>query len=265
MKRVLVLAVVALAALAGLPAGAAAAATTPFAASIVCDAATGTVTASAGGSGFAANYPVRARFTVSDGWYLTTTGAISTVPQRGQTVTVPATVDAAGVLAPVTGYTRAWNPAQYAFYRETVQVEIVHRDTGAFVATRTARCHRDVRTTLTVTCDPLARTVSATLSGVDATLGVDRYGANAPSTATIQRSVTWFRTGEPVGWSTTYTETKRITRDPGGATWTLPLFAQDVTAYSSYKVDLVIDVLGAQYGAPVGRATGGCTYRPAAA
>jgi hypothetical protein len=180
-------------------------------------------------------------------------------------VTVPATVDSAGVLAPVTGYSRAWNAEQYAFYRETVQVDIVHRDTGAMILSRTARCHRDVRTTLTVACDPLARTVSATLSGVDATLGVDRYGANAPSSVSIQRSVTYFRTGDPFGWSTTFTESRRITRDPGGATWTLPLFTQDVAAYSSYKVDLVIDVLGAQYGSPVGRATGGCTYRPAAA
>ncbi len=84
---------------------------------------------------------------------------------------------AGGVTA--NGYTNTFTPATSLYYREAVVVTFKSL-TGQVYATRQATCERDLRTTVAVTCDPVAGTVTATVLGRDGQAGgSEGYGRAA--------------------------------------------------------------------------------------
>jgi hypothetical protein len=138
---------------------------TPLKASIVCDSTTNTISTSvSGGAGyFTPNMPVNVRFLVYSGTYVTETaeGIVSAV---GSSITVPTTTAADGSVS-IAGYTRSWQASDYVFYTETVKVSVLNTS-GAELGSSQATCTRDLRTTVTLDCDPEAHTITARSAGV---------------------------------------------------------------------------------------------------
>jgi hypothetical protein len=201
MSRVRALVSITLLAVAGLlvPATAASAAA-PLQASITCDPVTGAITTSASGNLFA---PGRPRPVVVQfqrrGVNLTPTG-LTSVPALAPPFKVTEMSWITGDVA-ATGYTATFDPATSLYYRENLTVTFM--DIGGFVyTTREASCQRDVRTTVTLTCDPAAHTVTATVAGHDGNAGasngagrVNRVGYRTITTSQATANEPRFRGG----------------------------------------------------------------------
>ncbi|MFB6721087.1 hypothetical protein ACFCV3_13040 [Kribbella sp. NPDC056345] len=141
----------------------ASAATNAFRAWITCDPATNTIrTGVTGVGGVAANWPVKVDFKVESGYSATAT-ASARIPAFGTTTTVAGKSDANGNLT-LAGYQRSFPISSNLFYTEKV-VATVKNLNGDFLAERSASCAYDTRTTVTLTCDQDANTVTAAVAG----------------------------------------------------------------------------------------------------
>jgi hypothetical protein len=138
------------------PTSAAHAAVGPLLPTLTCDPTANTVRAVAAGDSLAANRPYKAVFRVTGGSYVTAS-TTATITGIGSEIAVPFTTDATGRYQ-VVGYERPWPAEQYLFYAEQVRVTILDATTGYPMAWRNASCTRDVRTTYTFECDPVAHT-----------------------------------------------------------------------------------------------------------
>ena len=92
--------------------------------------------------------------------------ALTPIPPLATPFRVTVTTKANGSVS-ANGYTGSFNPATSLYYRETVTVTL-RSPAGALYGYQTATCKRDVRTTVTLTCDQVAGTVTATVLGRDA-------------------------------------------------------------------------------------------------
>ena len=153
-------------------AGPAHAAYQPFAPTIRCDEVAGTISTAATGGAFVPGTPLSVEFLVQAGSSVPAGGtAGAPLPVRGTSTTV-STVARADNSISVTGYTRAWQPAAYAFYTETVRVT-VRNSAGQTLNWADATCTRDTRSTVTLSCDAATRTVTLRATGA-------RYAAGVP-------------------------------------------------------------------------------------
>lgn len=139
------------------------AAMSSFHAWISCDPVTQTIaTGVAGQYGVQPNLAVRVEFKVETGYYATATTSAS-IPAKGSVTTVAGQSTATGDLT-VSGYTRSAPISDYLFYTEKV-IATVKNTSGGIVATRTATCDYDVRSSVTLTCDRDAQTITARVTG----------------------------------------------------------------------------------------------------
>ena len=167
-----------------LPATAASAATR-LTATISCDPDTGVITTSVSGGLLAPSSPtpITATFQRTSGARVTAT-TVSSLPV-GQPFAVRTTSNYAGEIT-AAGYTSAFSPTDL-YYREKVVVKFTNTTTGSYYTSREATCHVDRRTTVTLTCDPDAATVTATVNGINGQ-GAGRPASVGYRIARIQQS-----------------------------------------------------------------------------
>jgi hypothetical protein len=261
MSRLRVLAALAVLVVAGLlvPASPAAAAA-QLSAFITCDGETGAITTWASGNLLVPGTPkpVTVEFQRSSGTRVTATTSNVLAPTVPTTVTVQST--STGDVSAI-GYTGSFDPVTSLYYREKVLVTFKNAATGAVYTTRDASCDYDQRTTVNVDCDPVAGTVTATVTGINGQAGSSSGNGRPTSVSyhpvrTIQNSATdpRFR-GEVLGpWEFSH----RVTRAADG-TWADTAFVDTVTSNPYYyAVGLTVGVFDA-YGTQIGGGSGRCT------
>jgi len=156
-----------------------AAAPQPFRAVVTCDATTNTFTVgTVGGSPFLPNQPIKVEFQTLRGSYVTAAGTEDGI-YSGSTTTIPATAGPDGNLT-MTGIRRAWPAANYVFYTEVVKVTARNAQNQVLNSSE-GSCFYDLRTTVTITCDPVARTITASAAGA-------RYLGQRPLTIEYKRT-----------------------------------------------------------------------------
>ena len=189
MSRMRTLAIVPLLAATALlvPASAASAATR-LVTSIVCDAETGVITTSISGNVFLPGPPqqVTVEFQRRNAANVTLAGRAA-VPPLATPFKVTVTSTAAGDIS-ATGYTGSFDPATSRYYQETVVVTA--RNAAGYGATRETTCRRDVRTTVTLTCDEAAGTVDAAVLGRDGQTGGTYDASGSPARVRYRTSTT---------------------------------------------------------------------------
>ena len=238
-------------------------AATPLKAAITCDPATGTITTSASGNLLApgAATPVVVEFQRSTGTRVTATTSTVLAPLPQPFTTRVTSTSSGDVTA--TGYTGSFDPATSLFYREKIGVTFKNAATGAVYNTREASCDYDQRTTLTLTCDPAARTVTAAVTGVNGqagtTLGAGRAARIGYRFAQIRQNVK----GDPIfrselfgpGWEFE----RRLTQAADGS-WTDPGYVHGpITGNPFYYAEEVTVGVLDSFGTVVGWRTAKCT------
>ena len=269
MSRLRVLAgLVVLAAGALLAPASAAVAATSLTANISCDAETGAITTGVSGTLLAPGEPtpVLVEFQRKSGVRVTATTAL-TISPLGPPFRVTTTTTSSGDIA-ATGYTGSFSPSSSLYYRQTVLATFKNPDTGSTYTTREATCDYDQRTTVTLTCDPAASTVTATVTGIKGQAG-SAGGAGRP-TRIGYRSVQIIQStadspvfrGETLGsgWDLQH----RLTQSADG-TWADTGFVHPITSNPYYYAEEVtVGVLDAN-GTIVGSGSATCTLFHAAA
>jgi hypothetical protein len=238
----------------------AAVAATPLTATVTCDGATGTITTSTSGNLLvpgAGPRPVTVEFQRLRGLRITATTS-TPLAAMGQpfTVTTPAT-DSGDVSA--TGYTGTFDPVTSLYYQEAIRVTYRNASTGAYYTYRDATCHYDQRTTVTLTCDPVAGTVTATVTGVNGQAGTDTSGRASSvgyHTVRIYQStkddVTWRTQNISDPWDVQH----RLTRAADGS-WADTGFVHTTNHPYRYTEELTVGVLDS-FGNVVGHGTARC-------
>lgn len=230
-----------------------AAAGTTFRSAIGCDSTTDTITAGVSGGSLTPGLRVNVEFLVQSGSFVTA-ATQGSIPQRGQTVTVPAVAAADGSVS-ATGYSRAWPSGSYLFYTETVSAT-VRNTAGAFLMSSSATCFRDVRTTVTLSCDPQAHTITAATAGTGYTrtyLGSVRVEYTTVTTRQATRDSLRWR-----GYNTMPPDFSYNARVTAGA-WSDAGYVHNVTG-DPYYLDEALTVLVRDNGLLVGRGEAGCVY-----
>jgi hypothetical protein len=230
---------------------------------ITCDAETGAVTTWTSGWLLAVGTPptrVTVEFQRSGGRRVSATTSAS-LPPLAQPFTTTATTTTSGDIT-ATGYTGTFNPATSLFYQEKLIVTFKNASTGAFYTTREASCEYDQRTTVSLTCDPNAGTVTATVAGVNAQAGASsgagrpvRIGYRVARTSQSSKDDPAYRsvTLGP-GWDVE----RQLTRAADG-TWTDPGYVHTITRNPYYYAEeLTVGILDT-YGAVVGWGATRCT------
>lgn len=183
-------------------------------------------------------------------------------------VTVNARTGADGSLTS-SGYVRAWpGAAGYDFYTETVRAVVANRATGATIVTLQGMCTVDRRTTLTLSCDTAANTVTARVSGARFV----EHETDYPPLSRVNVAYYIVRTTQPTRDAARFTSHTLGGPDfahslpvtdgrwsETGYTVTLP------EGFYHYRDDLTITVSGGPYGRIVGRGSASCEYRDAPA
>jgi hypothetical protein len=167
-----------------------ASAAAPLTAAIVCNGATGAITTSVSGALLAPGPPTRVKvqFQRKSGVRVTAT-TFEPLMALVKPVTVTALTTSSGEIA-ANGYTGTFTPATAVFYRETVVATFTNAITGAFYTTREATCDYDQRTTVALTCDPAAGTVTAVVTGRNGQAGTATNGGGRPVTVSYRLSQT---------------------------------------------------------------------------
>ncbi|MEU8607035.1 hypothetical protein AB0C29_03415 [Actinoplanes sp. NPDC048791] len=242
---------------------AAQAAQPPLRANITCDSQTGAVKTWASGTLFTPGTPpapVTVEFQRRGGTVITatTSAPLASAPVP---LVVKATSTSSGEVN-ATGYKTTFNPVTSVFYRENLLVTFKNA-AGVTLTTREASCYHDRRTTVTLTCDPAAGTVTVAVAGVNGRAGAAN-GAGRPARVgyrfarTVQHDANDPRFRSELlgpGWDFEH----RITQAADG-TWSDPAFV-DATITSDpyyYAEELTVSVLDT-YGAVVGWGTAQCT------
>jgi hypothetical protein len=238
------------------PAPASAAVPVPSGARITCD--TSHVTAGLHFANWSAGRSVTATFTVASAQVITATS--TTYPSYiGQSTTVTGAVAANGTIDLV-GYTRAWNPAAYLSYYETVRLYVAYADTPTAGTLYTSTCYYDPRNSYALTCGGVAgnATFALTVTGTRATAG----GTNDPGrypTRVIYRQFTDSRSIG--GLFTRHAQeddvSRRIVRD--GDNWSDPGIGRDLSNLELF-VDQIEVLVNDGFGNRVGGAKLVCSY-----
>ncbi len=226
---------------------------TPFKPAIACNAATNTISTSVSGGMLMPNQPVRVAFRVQYGSYVTTTGSQGVISQTGSTMTVPAVTAADGSVR-ATGYSRAWQASSYAFYTETVYVSITNTTGGQLVA-GSATCSRDLRTTVTLTCDQQAHTITARTSGI---------GYTQPSRVRIDYTYTLTSQATPstprfIRYNAQPPDVVHYATTSGGA-WSDLGYVHTITGDRYYLAETVMVTVRGDWGIIIGRGETSCVY-----
>ncbi|MEU8230735.1 hypothetical protein AB0C12_14170 [Actinoplanes sp. NPDC048967] len=239
----------------------AAQAATPLRANISCDAETGAVTTWASGNLLVPGTPtsVIVEFQRRGGTRVTATTSTA-LASAAQPYVVKTTSTSTGDVN-ATGYHTTFDPVTSLFYRENLLVTFKNA-AGVTLTTREASCNYDQRTTATLTCDPEARTVTATVDGVNGQAGASS-GAGRPTRVgyhvvrIIQhvQNEPRFRS-ELLGgaWDIEH----RVTRAADG-TWTDAGYARTQTGTPYYYAEELTVGVFDTYGAIVGWTTTRCT------
>jgi hypothetical protein len=235
------------------PAQPAGAAVTPLKASVVCDAATDTVTASIVGDAFTEGSRVTVHFDVIAGTYVSATTQ-GHIPEKNTRVTKQATVS--GGSLSVIGYQRAWPSASYRFYTETVRVTVRDDATGVAVQ-REGFCAYDTRTTYTFTCDQATQTLRLVVAG-------GGYLANAAIRVVYTQSYVSQYRPEDLRWGTTLPEKGYGVRVAADGSWSHVGYEARAGATPPHYLYVHFGVRIEQYydGMPlvVGRGEASCLY-----
>ncbi|WP_204298810.1 hypothetical protein [Actinoplanes campanulatus] len=240
----------------------AASAATRLRANITCDAETGEIATWASGTLFAPGpaKQVTVEFQRRAGVRVTATARTVLAPMA-QPFRVTTTSTSSGDISAV-GYTGAFDPVTDLFYREQLTVTFKDAATGANLATRDATCDHDQRTRVTLTCDPVAGTVTAVVNGVNGAAG-DSSGAGRASRvsyhiATIKQQTPnnpGYRSeilGE--GWDIEH----RVVKAADGS-WTDTGYVHTITSNPYYYAEEITVGVFDLNGIRVGTATGACT------
>ena len=245
------------------PAGAAVAAT-PLKANITCDPETGAITTWASGNLLLPGTPtpVTVEFQRSSGVRVSATTSTA-LPPLAQPFTVTATTTSSGDIT-ATGYTGTFNPTTSIYYREVLVVTFKNATSGAVYTSRQATCDYDQRSTITLTCDQVASTVTSAAAGINGLTGAAN-GAGRPTSVgyhfvqIIQstKDSPRFR-GESLGgvWDVRHSVTKAA-----DGTWADTGYVHTITSNPYYYAEeLTVGVLDA-YGTIVGSGTARCVLR----
>lgn len=242
-----------------LPPSAGYAATSPTA-RITCDRATDTIsTHMSGGAGWLLpNRAVTVQFLVLSGSFVTPT-TFAPIPAGGGT-TVSTTTGPDGSID-IAGYTRTAPLHTYMFYTETVRATV--RDAaGTVLIWNEATCSHDERTTVTLTCDRSARTITAAAGG---------------TSYQLHRSVsvwyTWTRTSRPTATEPGFTRRNLNPPDvnnrvlPTAGSWSDVGYVHSISTDPYYLDESVDVVVWATYVGEVvvtqvvvGRGKASCVY-----
>jgi hypothetical protein len=258
MSRVRTLAIVTLLGATALlvPASAASAATRATAV-IVCDPETGAITTSIAGPLVQAGAPraVTVEFQRQDAVNISA-AALTTIPPLATPFKVTVNTKSNGSIS-ATGYTGSFDPATSLYYQETVFVTL-RSSTGILYGTSQATCKRDVRTTVTLTCDEAAGAVTATVLGRDAQPGA---AGVRPRRVMYTTAVTYRTSADDPGWTahTPGWEIDHGVRLAADGTWTDTGYVKPVTASSFYYYaeKLTVGVFN-EWGGIVGGGTAEC-------
>jgi hypothetical protein len=244
------------------PPTAAQAATPPLRANITCDAQTGAVRTSASGTLFTPGTPptpVTVEFQRRGGTVVTATTS-APLKSAAQPFVVRTVSTSSGEVN-ATGYKTTFNPVTSLFYRENLLVTFKNA-AGIALTTLEVSCNHDQRTTVTLTCDPAERTVTATVTGVNGQAG-SPDGAGRPArigyhiVRTEQSAQYDPRFRSELGGGAWDTE-RRLTRAADG-TWSDPGYVHSLaTTPYYYAEELTVGVFDT-YGAVVGWGTTRCT------
>jgi hypothetical protein len=238
-------------------AGAPAAAAVPvsWAPWITCDATTGTITTGLHHGDLVPGRKVVATFTVYTGQTITAT-AHGSLPQYGST-TVTGTVGADYQLD-LAGYTRAWDPAPYLYYEETVRVVLQYADGGATIWTgSTATCRYDPRNSYSFTCGGAGTpTFAVSVTGTRAT-AASTDPLDYPSHVTYRQYIDEDTGSGFVAHYQAADVDNRIVRT--GDTWADAGITRDLSRHLSFVSRLEITVTNA-FGWVVGGAQYVCDY-----
>ncbi|MBB4754084.1 hypothetical protein [Actinoplanes lobatus] len=240
----------------------AASAATPLRATITCDAATGVITTSASGSLFVPGpaKQVTVEFQRRTGVRVTATARTVLAP-LAQPFRVTTTSTTSGDVS-AAGYTGTFDPVTALFYREQLTVTFKDAATGATLTTREATCDHDQRTSVTLTCDPVAGTVTAVVDGVSGTVGDSSGGGSASRVsyhiATIKQQTpnvpTYRNEILGGGWDIEH----RVVSAADG-TWSDTGYVHTISGNPyRYSEEVTVGVFDL-YGIRVGTATGACT------
>jgi len=241
----------------------AALAATQLKASITCDAETGAVTTSTSGTLLAVGTPptrVTVEFQRAGGSRVSATASES-LPLMAQPFTTTATTTTSGDIT-ATGYTGTFSPATSLFYQEKLIVRFKNASTGAFYTTREATCNVDQRTTVSLSCDPVAGTVTATVTGVNGLAGGPYGAGRAVRIGYRFAQISQSTKDDPrfrseflgPGWNFE----RRLTRAADG-TWSDAGYVHTITSNPYYYAEeLTVGIFDA-YGAVAGWGTASCT------
>jgi hypothetical protein len=254
MARIRTLATVALlGAAAALVPAATASAATPLEANIVCDD-TGAVTTWVSGKFLVAGSPtsVTVEFQRRSAVNITAAGARAVAPlPQPFTVTVQSTSDGEVDAA---GYTGSFDATTSLSYRETVVVTLTTA-AGAH-STVQATCQRDVRNTVSLSCDPVAGTVTAATVGRDAN-GAGEFGEPArvayrySSVYEDEDGIRWGRSSD--GWDATHS----ITPAADGS-WADTGYVHTHSSDRYYYEELTVEIYN-RFGNLIGGGSAECT------
>ena len=261
MTRLRVLAGLAAVAIAGLliPALPAASAT-PLKAYIPCDEETGAIATWVSGNLLLPGTPtaVKVEFQRVSGVRITATAstALAPSPVFTSTTTSTSTGDVTAI-----GYTGSFTPANALYYREKLVATFKNASTGAVLTTREAACDVDHRTTVNLDCDPVAGTVTATVTGINGAAGSSSGNGRASTVAYRPVRTSQATANDPAfsgqvlgPWDFSH----RITRAADG-TWADTGFVDRITSHPYfYGVALTVGVFDS-YGVQVGAGAGRCT------
>jgi hypothetical protein len=235
--------------LTGSPAGAA---VNYFHAWITCDPVTNQITTGVTGLyGVAPSWDVVVDFKVESGYAATATTSAA-IPATGSVTSVPGRSTAAGDLT-VAGYSRNWPISNHLFYTEKV-VATVKNTSGGILATRTAMCHRDLRSTVTMTCDRAAQKITARIEGT-------QFNEYEPGGLWIRYEREW-RSGSATGpiFSSRFTEATHALRSVDGAFSDVGWVKQMTTDPEFYEETVWATVILAGTGRTIGYGTATCVY-----
>ena len=242
---------------------AAQAATPPLRANITCDAQTGAVRTWASGTLFTPGTPpapVTVEFQRRGGTIVTATTSAPLV-SAPVPLAVKTTSTSSGEVN-ATGYKTTFNPVTSLYYREKLVVTFKNA-AGVTLTTREATCDHDRRTTVTLTCDPAAGTVTVAVSGVNGQAGAAN-GAGRPARIGYRYAqILQHEQNDPrfrsellgPGWDSE----RRVTPAADG-TWSDPAFVHSTITSDPYYYaeELTVGVFDT-YGAVVGWGTTRCT------
>ena len=250
-----------LAAAAVLVPSSAALAATSLTANITCDARTGAITTSVSGSLLLPGEPalVTVEFQRKSGVRITPTTTLTIAP-LSPPFRVTTTTTASGDIA-AAGYTGSF-PLSSLYYRQTLLATFIDATTGATYTTREATCDYDQRTTVSLTCDQAAHTVTATVAGIKGQAGSTavaghptRVGYRSVQISQATANDPRFR-GEMLGsgWDIQH----RLTQATDG-TWADTGFVHPITSNPYYYAEeLTVGVFDAN-GTFVGSGSAACT------